>query len=78
MSMEVLKACAMQLCGVMWHIFNLSLRLEKVPTQWKASGLVPVAKKGNPKVLDYGPVALIFHVIKILKRLIPWSAPGQS
>ncbi len=35
MIMEVLKAYAVQLCGVLQHMGNLSLRLEKVPTLWK-------------------------------------------
>ncbi len=51
MNMEVLKACAVQLCDILQNIFNLNLRLEKVPTLWKTSWLVPVANKGHPKVL---------------------------
>ncbi len=60
----------LQLCGALQHIFNLSLRLEKVPTLWKTSGLVLVSKKGHPKdFTDYRPVALTPHMTKTLERL---------
>lgn len=68
---RVLKACAGQLAGAFQHLFNLSLRLKKVPQLWKTSCIVPVPKKGLPSTLnDYRPVALTSHVMKILERLV--------
>ncbi|KAK0132217.1 hypothetical protein N1851_032981 [Merluccius polli] len=34
-SPHVLKACSSQLCGVLQHLFNLSLHLQRVPLLWK-------------------------------------------
>ncbi|MBN3318476.1 RTJK polymerase, partial [Atractosteus spatula] len=68
---RVLRACADQLSGVLQRLFNLSLRLERVPVLWKTSCLVPVPKKGRPSVLnDYRPVALTSHIMKTLERLV--------
>ncbi len=36
-SAGVLKTCADQICWVIHYIFNLSLRLERVPVLWKTS-----------------------------------------
>uniref|UniRef100_A0A8C6NVF2 Reverse transcriptase domain-containing protein n=1 Tax=Nothobranchius furzeri TaxID=105023 RepID=A0A8C6NVF2_NOTFU len=70
-SPRVLKACAEQLCGIVQHLFNLSLAQEKVPVLWKTSCLVPVPKKTRPSVNDdYRPVALTSHIMKVLERLL--------
>ena len=36
-SSRLLKSCADQLCGIVEHMFNLSLKLGRVPQQWKTS-----------------------------------------
>uniref|UniRef100_A0A8C6NVM8 Reverse transcriptase domain-containing protein n=1 Tax=Nothobranchius furzeri TaxID=105023 RepID=A0A8C6NVM8_NOTFU len=70
-SPRVLKACAEQLCGILQHLFNLSLAQEKVPVLWKTSCLIPVPKKTRPSVNDdYRPVALTSHIMKVLERLL--------
>uniref|UniRef100_A0A8C6M3D6 Reverse transcriptase domain-containing protein n=1 Tax=Nothobranchius furzeri TaxID=105023 RepID=A0A8C6M3D6_NOTFU len=67
----VLKACAKQLCGILQHLFNLSLAQEKVPVLWKTSCLVPVPRKTCPSVNDdYRLVALTSHIMKVLERLL--------
>ena len=63
--------CASQLSGVLQHIFNLSLSLQRVPVLWKTSCLVPVPKKVRPSTpSNYRPVALTSHLMKSLERLI--------
>ena len=48
-SPRVLKACADQLCGILQHLFNISLSQEKVPMLRKTFCLVPVQKaSANP------------------------------
>ncbi|XP_013889486.1 RNA-directed DNA polymerase from mobile element jockey, partial [Austrofundulus limnaeus] len=70
-SSRLLKACADELCDVTKHIFNLSLRLGKVPQLWKTSCVVPVPKTPHPKDLNsYRPVALTSHLMKTLERLL--------
>ena len=68
---RLLKTCAAELGEPLQHIFNLSLRLGKVPTLWKTSCIVPVPKKNRPSELnDYRPVALTSQLMKTLERLL--------
>ncbi|XP_073727635.1 uncharacterized protein [Misgurnus anguillicaudatus] len=70
-SSRLLNTCADQLCGILLYIFELSLKLGKVPQLWKTSCVVPVPKTSRPKDLgDYRPVALTSHLMKILERLV--------
>ena len=43
-SSRLLKSCADQLCRIVEYIFNLSLKLGKVPLLWKTSCMVPEPK----------------------------------
>ncbi|KAL3993517.1 platelet-activating factor acetylhydrolase IB subunit alpha [Sarotherodon galilaeus] len=55
----------------MEHLFNLSLRLGRVPQLWKTSCVVPLPKTPRPKDLNsYRPVALTSHLMKTLERLV--------
>ncbi|XP_076609848.1 uncharacterized protein LOC143334815 [Chaetodon auriga] len=73
-SPRVLEACALQLCGVLHHVFNMSLSLQRVPMLWKTSCLVPVPKTSQPRASkDYRPVALTSHIMKTLEF---WSSSG--
>ncbi|XP_062844406.1 uncharacterized protein LOC134303073 [Trichomycterus rosablanca] len=68
---RLLRICSSQLCGIFTHLFNLSLHLQRIPTLWKTSCLVPVPKKRHPtNPNDYRPVALTSHVMKSLERLV--------
>ncbi|CAM4584620.1 unnamed protein product [Leuciscus chuanchicus] len=70
-SSRLLKTCADQLCGILLYIFDLSLKLGKVPQIWKTSCVVPVPKTSRPKDFgDYRPVALTSHLMKTLERLV--------
>lgn len=52
-------------------MFNLSLKLGRVPQLWKTSCVVPVPKTPHPKDLSsYRPVALTSHLMKTLERLV--------
>ncbi|KAI4905608.1 hypothetical protein NFI96_026862, partial [Prochilodus magdalenae] len=64
---RMLKACAAQLGEPLQHVFNLSLRLGRVPATWKTTCLIPVPKKAHPKELN---VALTCHVMKTMQRLL--------
>jgi len=49
----------------------MSLEMEKVLVLWKTSCLIPLPKLGKPVELnDYRPLALIFHIMKTLERLL--------
>ncbi|KAM3860001.1 uncharacterized protein ACN63O_016557 [Diretmus argenteus] len=67
----MLKACAAVLGEPLKHIFDLSLRLGRVPTLWKTSCLIPVPKKPHPSELnDFRPVALTSRMMKTMERLL--------
>ncbi len=66
-----LKSCADQLAPIFTQIFNRSLELCEVPSSFKRSTIIPVAKK--PKITglnDYRPVALTSVVMKSFERLV--------
>lgn len=66
---RVLKVCADQICRVVHYIFNLSLRLEKLPVLWKTSCIVPVPKLINPKEFShYRPISLTSQLM--FERLV--------
>jgi len=70
-SSRLLKSCADQLCGIVEHVFNLSLRLGKVPQRWKTSCVVPGPKTPRPNDPNsFRPVALTSHLMKTLERLV--------
>lgn len=67
-SPRVLKACAEQLCGILQHIFHLSLGQECVPRLWKTSCLMSLPKFSSPATLnDYRSVLLTSDVLTHLR-----------
>ncbi|KAM9829083.1 uncharacterized protein ACBT44_003385 [Syngnathus typhle] len=70
-SPSCLKVCAEQLAPTFARIFNRSLELCEVPSCFKSSTIVPVAKKPAITGLnDYRPVALTSVVMKSFERLV--------
>ena len=68
---RLLKDCADQLCGVLLHIFNLSLSLERVPLLWKTLCVIPVPKNAHPREPNhFRPVALTSHLMKTMERIV--------
>ena len=56
---QVLKNCASQLSGIFHSVFQASLSLQKVPTLWKTSIVMPVSNQSHPaSPNDFRPVAL--------------------
>ncbi|TWW54386.1 hypothetical protein D4764_0180630 [Takifugu flavidus] len=71
-SPRVLRNSSRQLCGILQHLFNQSLHLQRIPVLWKTSCLVPVPKKTHPVApSDYRPIALTSHIMKVMERLDP-------
>ncbi|TWW73111.1 hypothetical protein D4764_15G0005050 [Takifugu flavidus] len=70
-SPRVLRNCSRQLCGILQHLFNQSLHLQRIPVLWKTSCLVPVPKKTHPVApTDYRPIVLTSHIMKVMERLV--------
>ena len=52
-------------------VFNLSLKEEVIPFQWKEANIMPLFKKGSrDKSENYRPVSLTSVICKLLERLI--------
>ena len=76
---RLLKTCAEQLGPIFYAIFNLSLSQQCVPSLWKQSTVIPVAKVSRPKTLnDFRPVALTSLVMKQFERLIKSELVGKT
>lgn len=68
---RVIKVDADQLCGLMAHIINLSLKLGRVPLLWKISSMVLVQKSRRPKDFNnFRLVALTSHPMKTMNQLV--------
>ena len=53
------------------RVFNLSLKEEVVPFEWKEANIIPLFKKGSRnKSENYKPVSLTSVICKLLARLI--------
>lgn len=52
-SSGLLRSYADQLCGIVGYVFNMSLKLGRVPELWKPSCVVPVQKKRSPHMEDF-------------------------
>lgn len=67
-SSRLLRDCVVQLCGVVLHIFNLSL--EKVPVPWKTC-VVQLPKTVQPREPNhFRPVALTSHLVRTMERIV--------
>ena len=68
---RLLSVCADQVGPIFNFIFQLSLSQQRVPSLWKRSIVVPVAKGPRPKGLnDFRPVALTSLIMKSFERLV--------
>ena len=67
----VLKHCHDSLAPVFTILFQRSLELGHIPSIWKSSTVVPVAKKPSPSALnDYRPIALRSVPFKCMERIV--------
>ena len=67
----VLKACAEELSLSLTMLFNKSLSLSRLPTQWKQATIVPVHIKGDKAdVENYRPISLLCVLLKCRGKCI--------
>ena len=68
-SARMLKLTAFSIAPAVTALFNLSLRLGRVPTCWKRSRVVPIPKTTAAKSPDnYRPISLLSILSKVLER----------
>ena len=67
----LLKTCAQELCQPIKLIWTESYTLGLVPKFYKETHISPLYKKGNrAHAVNYRPVALTSHIIKIYERIL--------
>jgi hypothetical protein len=70
-STRLIKAARLELASSIASLFNNSLKLSFVPTQWKMANIIAIPKVQHPKTAtDYRPIALTSTLCKIFERVI--------
>lgn len=70
-SPRLLKATATEIAPSLCVLFNKSLQLGTLPTDWKLANITPVYKKGNKEYTEnYRPISLLSQVSKVMERCI--------
>lgn len=68
---RILKELAEELAPCLTIIFNQSLELGKLPTDWRCANITPLFKKGNRDIAgNYRPVSLTSIVCKTMEHII--------
>ena len=67
----LLRMCAAELKGPIYHLWRTSLDAGKLPEQTKASIVTPVFKGGDRCLAEnYRPISLIAHICKVFERVV--------
>ena len=67
----MLRGTADAISPALTTLFNLSLNLCTVPSQWKLSNITPIFKSGDSSdVSNYRPISLLSLISKLLERCI--------
>ena len=65
------KEIASSILPVLAHLFNLTLSIGIVPSQWKKAIITPIHKKGpRDSLYNYRPISLTSVMCKILENII--------
>jgi hypothetical protein len=71
LSNDFIKLAGKYIVPYLVKIFNVSLKLGKVPSEWKEAIVVPIFKGGGRgKVINYRPISLTSLICKIMERVI--------
>ena len=75
---RLLKEVANEIAPVLTDIFNSSLSLGALPSEWKKANVSPVFKKGNTNSAEnYRPISLTCVCCKLLEHIICHSIRGH-
>ena len=70
-SCRMLKTFAPAICRSLTSLFNYSLEMGQVASEWKLARVTPVPKGGcSEKVEDFRPVSVLSVVTKLLERVV--------
>ena len=71
---RMLRESASTIAPSLSRIFNISLKLGKLPSEWKSANITPVFKKGvKETVTNHRPISLTCLVVKVLEKPIAKS-----
>ena len=63
---RILKECSLSVAPSLYKFLNLSLRVCRLPIEWKSANITPVHKKGLKEPAEYyRPVSLIPIIAKV-------------
>lgn len=66
----LLISCAKELSVPLLILYKTSLETGLIPKQLKKANITPIHKEGSRgEAKNYRPVALTFHIIKVLERI---------
>ena len=67
----LLKATAPAICDSLCDLFNSSLQLSQIPSEWKAARVIPVPKTSRARsVEDFRPISILSIVAKVFESLV--------
>ena len=70
-SARMLKATAASIAPSVTSLFNISLKLGRVPLEWKESRIVPIPKVPVPRTPDnFRPISLLSVLSKVFEKHI--------
>ena len=70
-SAKVLQVAAPAIALSLTEIFNMSIDLDQLPSEWKAARVIPLFKKGQRSLLDnYRPISILPVVSKLMERIL--------
>lgn len=65
------KSCLLSTLPQVCFLFNLVLKTNEIPTDWKTVTIVPLFKVGNAKLIsNYRPISLLPQIVKLFEKLI--------
>ena len=67
----ILKRCAHGLVAPLCHIFDMSLKMRRLPTTWKIACISPIHKKGPTSCpSNYRPISLTSTCCRVIEKVI--------
>ena len=71
LSVKMIKIASPYITKCLTHIFNLSIRCERYPKDWKHALVTPIHKGGDKcSTSNYHPISILPIVCKILQRWV--------
>ena len=66
-----LKRIVRAILPFLTHLFNISLSLATVPSQWRSAIVIPIFKKGSRNLVsNYRPISLTCCLCRMLENII--------